>query len=315
MSLFPAGFRFEDVPSIPAIRTRSTERIPAPQSRLGLAQEKQHYDSPGRVYSSPGSTSSPFLGDTPSSDLIGTCYRRCKVMIAESEDLCADAVSEICRNEFGHFIAGRARDGGGAINTVGVVLPDLLILDLNLAVHHGFEVASVARHFCPKIKIIVFTAARGRYTFYQIERFGFDAYVDKNSRGADSLRAALHEVGAGRRYFAPSLLKQKQLRFADPTSFDKLLTEREKEVLGLVGQCLSNAEIGAFLGISEKTAETFRHRLLKKLSVAGTPKLIRFATEHGFTQFAQNTRTGKRVVAGASPHHQSKSSSDWYQST
>ena len=58
-------------------------------------------------------------------------------------------------------------------------------------------------------------------------------------------------------------------------------------VLALIGHSLNDDEIGANLGISARTAETFRHRILKKMRVAGTPKLIRLATELGFTQIPE----------------------------
>lgn len=276
---------------LPELTNINFERTPAPSGRSDFRQERENHRSSAQVSRSPTSpvswaTSTPCLNASSASDL-RTDLRASplRIVIAETQDFSRDAVAQLCQNELGHEIVGLARDGQEAIDLVGATQPDLLILDLYLLKHDGFEVTEVARCLCPKIKMVVFTAAREPYTLYRIERIGFNAYVDKNDRAADSLRTAIESIASGRRYFAPSLISEKKRRQADPLSFDKLLTDREKEVLGLVGQCLNNEEIGALLGIAPKTAETFRHRLLKKLDVAGTPKLIRFAIDHGFTQF------------------------------
>ena len=108
--------------------------------------------------------------------------------------------------------------------------------------------------------------------------------MDKNANSLESLHEAIEKVAAGKRYLAPSYEKAKAKRIANPSSFDKVLTERERVVLALIGQSFSDDEIAGKLSISENTAATFRGRIMKKLNVHSTPKLIRFAIDQGFTQ-------------------------------
>lgn len=84
-------------------------------------------------------------------------------------------------------------------------------------------------------------------------------------------------------------------RRRDPYSYIKLLTDREREVLTLIGQSMTDHEIGEKLGISWKTSETHRGTIIRKLGIPTTPKLIRFAIEIGLTK--PPSRSGKPASA------------------
>lgn len=189
----------------------------------------------------------------------------------------------MCVDEFGHEIVGKTGDGLEAVDLVASARPNLLLLDLNLPRLDGFAVADETRRISRSTHIIAVTACRGSYTLFRVERGGFDGYVDKGADSLASLRSALSAAENGRRYFSPTFATVKDERLRDPKAFDKLLTEREQEVLSLIGLSLADDEIGGHLGICARTVETFRHRILKKLGIGGTPKLIRFAIDQGFS--------------------------------
>lgn len=307
MSPFPAIFRFGDVPtSLNKIKGQAG-RSTCYESRIGFPFSRDSRSVPEREAISPPSLPAEIQANLASAALSQaravSAGRLLHTVIVESEDLSRETIERLCRYEFGQHLQvdGFAQDGNEALRMISVLQPDLLIIDLQLAHYDGFAVIEHAREIRPGTKIIILTAASTPYTLYRIERLGVDAYIDKNDHATEGLRTALREVAGGRRYFGRKLLKEKQRRLADPVSFDKLLTDREREVLGLIGHGLSNEEIGALLVITAKTAETFRHRLLKKLGLAGTPKLIRFAIDQGFTQFALSAHTGKRVVRDFAP--------------
>ncbi len=209
-----------------------------------------------------------------------------RIVIAEDEQMFREVMKKICTEEFGHEIVGVVGDGEAAIQLVAAMRPDLLLLDLDLPRLDGFAVADAVKRVSRTSRIIAVTASRASYTLYRVERAGFDGYIDKGASSFGALREALAAVALGRRYHSPVFAAVKEARLRDPNAFDKVLSNRELEVLSLIGLSMNDEEIGGSLGICAKTVETFRHRILKKLGVRGTPKLIRFAIEKGFTQMS-----------------------------
>jgi DNA-binding NarL/FixJ family response regulator len=208
-----------------------------------------------------------------------------RIVIAEDEQMFQQVVKKVCAEELGHEIVGVASDGEEAVRVVASMRPDLLLLDLDLPRMNGFAVADALRKVSRATRIVVLTSSRASYILYRIERAGFDGYIDKGTSSLGALREAIAAVAHGRRYHSPIFTAVRDARRRDPIGFDKVLTDREQEVLSLIGLSMNDEEIGGNLGICAKTAETFRHRILKKLGVRGTPKLIRFAIEKGFGQF------------------------------
>lgn len=195
-----------------------------------------------------------------------------------------EVVHRVCTQEFGHTVVGEANDGEEAVRLVASHTPDVLLLDLDLPRLNGFAVASAVKRVSRGTTIIAVTSWRGSYTLFRIERAGFDGYVDKGANSLGSLRQAIQAARHGQRYYSPTFFAAKEARLRDPRAFDKVLSDRELEILPLIGRAMSDEEIGDYLGICARTVETFRHRILKKLGLHGTPKLMRFAMEMGFTQ-------------------------------
>ncbi len=207
-----------------------------------------------------------------------------RIVIVEDHQMFREVIHKVCVSDFGHDVVGQAGDGAEALRVILSTQPDLLLLDLHLPDMDGFTIVEAVRKVLPSLRIIAITSARGDYTLYRVERANIQGFVDKNANSLESLREAIEMVAEGKRYLAPSFETAKARRNANPISFDKVLTERERVVLALIGQSLSDDEIAAKLSISEKTAATFRGRIMKKLGVHSTPKLIRFAIDQGFTQ-------------------------------
>jgi DNA-binding NarL/FixJ family response regulator len=207
-----------------------------------------------------------------------------RIVIAEDEQMFREVLKKVCVEDFGHDVVGEAEDGEVAVKVVNEVRPDLLLLDLVLPRMHGFEVADHARRSSRGTRIVAVTSSCASYTLYRLERAGFDGYIHKGGQSLGALRDAISAVARGSRYHSPIFSTIRDARLRDPNGYDKVLSDRELEVLCHIGMSMNDEEIGEALGICAKTAETFRHRILKKLGVRGTPKLIRFAIENGFTQ-------------------------------
>jgi two-component system NarL family response regulator len=207
-----------------------------------------------------------------------------RIVIADDEEMFRHAMKFICAGEFGHDVVGAASDGEEAAAMAKAERPDVLLIELGLTTLDGFGVIRTVRPHCPLTSIIAVSAHLGSYTLFRVERAGFDGFIDKGPTSISSLRRALAAAAQGQKFFSPAFGAVREARLRDPGSFDKVLSDRELEVFSLIGQSMSDDEIGEQLRISARTAETFRHRILKKLGVAGTPKLIRLAIELGFAQ-------------------------------
>lgn len=225
-----------------------------------------------------------------------------RIVIAEDEQMFREVLHKVCAEQFGHEIVGEAGSGDEAIRIVAATRPDLLLLDLDLPEVDGFAVVEAVKRLSRSTRVVAVTSSRATYTLFRIERSGFDGYIDKGANSLVELRQAVAAAAEGRCYHSPTFVTVKQARLRDPKAFDKVLSNREQEVLSLIGWSMNDREIGERLGICAKTVETFRHRILQKLDVRGTPKLIRFAIETGFTQvpLAETRSPFSRVAALAS---------------
>ncbi|MGH7959909.1 MAG: response regulator transcription factor, partial [Opitutaceae bacterium] len=97
-----------------------------------------------------------------------------------------------------------------------------------------------------------------------------------------ALKDAISALRDGKNYYSPEFLAAKAAWRNDPNSITKRLSDSEQRVLPLIARGFNDEEIGRELGISRKTAETHRSSILRRLRIAGTPKLIAFAIEKGF---------------------------------
>jgi DNA-binding NarL/FixJ family response regulator len=96
--------------------------------------------------------------------------------------------------------------------------------------------------------------------------------------------AAIAAVSRGEAYFSAAFARMKTARHADPHAFDKVLTDREIVVLSLIGDLLTDSEIGEKLDMADRTAQKHRFNIMAKLSVSSRAELERFARKHGFRQ-------------------------------
>jgi DNA-binding NarL/FixJ family response regulator len=125
---------------------------------------------------------------------------------------------------------------------------------------------------------------------------GAQAYVLKESAG-EELVEAIHAVRMGRRYlsqkisdtliddYVRSVSRQRGIEGEQPSPLERL-TAREREVLQLVVEGKSSAEIAGLLYLSPKTVETYRSRLMRKLDIEDLPTLVKFAIQHGLTSLS-----------------------------
>jgi DNA-binding NarL/FixJ family response regulator len=203
-----------------------------------------------------------------------------RTIIVEDWALFRGLLAKACATEFGCAIVGEAPDGLAGKALVESLRPELLITDINMPGCTGIELARYCRTVSPATKILMTSSYSGDYTLSTIDPALIDGFVDKNTGLIAKFGCAIEAIRAGRRYFCPESVEGK-LGVRINVDDTRLLTEREQAILSLIGDGLSDAEIAAKLGISAKTSETHRTRIMRKLRIAGSAKLSVFAVRNG----------------------------------
>jgi DNA-binding NarL/FixJ family response regulator len=207
-----------------------------------------------------------------------------RTVIVEDHLIVRDILKKICSTELGFNVVAEASDGREAVSEILRTRPDLVLLDLELLGADGFTVIELVRKAGLMPRILVFSSYLDDYTVYRIEKAMVHGFLDKNLNNIASVAAAIRAVSRGEARFSESFKKSKAARHADPNSFDKLLSEREIGVLRMIGDSLSDQEIGERLNIADRTAQKHRFNIQKKLGLKSSRALVHYAQEHGFTQ-------------------------------
>ena len=206
-----------------------------------------------------------------------------RIVIVEDHAMFREVLRKVCARDLRHEVAGEASDGQGAVQLVLTEKPDLVLLDLHLPKLDGFGVVEAIRQAAPGIRILILSSHCDDYTVFRAEKTRVNGFVDKNTNTVAVLKQAITAVANGLAYFSPEFLRLKAERHNNPQSFDKLLTDRERTVLALIGEPFQDWEIAMRMDLAEPTVEKHRFNILKKLGLKTTAELVRYARDHGFT--------------------------------
>jgi two-component system response regulator NreC len=182
-------------------------------------------------------------------------------------------------------LVGEAEDGLEAVDLVERLRPDVLVLDLMMPGLNGIEVTRQALKRSPHTKIVILSMHGNDEYVLEALRNGATGYVLKDA-GADELVEAVRAVSGGERYLSPELAERAidaYVRQTEETTLDRYetLTDREREVLHLAADGLTNVEIAARLSLSPRTVENHRANMMRKLGVVNQTELVRYAIKRG----------------------------------
>ena len=186
-------------------------------------------------------------------------------------------------------VIGEAEDGEQAVDLVQKLVPDVLLLDVRMPNLDGIEATRQIVATASPTRIIILTTFDLDDYVHDAIRAGASAFLLKDVRPAD-LVDAIRLVAAGNALLAPTALTRLLERFSSPqpresdTALLRALTERELEILRLVAEGLSNAEIAARLVVSEATVKTHVSHLLRKLGVRDRVQAVITAFDTGLVQ-------------------------------
>jgi DNA-binding NarL/FixJ family response regulator len=189
-----------------------------------------------------------------------------RVAVADDHPLFRAGVLASLREVEDLEIVGEAGDAAGALALARAELPDVIILDIAMP-GGGLSAAREIAAACPATRIVMLTVSEDEDDLLAAVKAGASGYVLKGA-GAGELVRVIRSVHAGEVYVAPALAwgMLRELRSPRTSPYDEL-TEREREVLELVAEGLSNQEIGDRLGLAEKTIKHYMTNILGKLQV------------------------------------------------
>jgi len=213
-----------------------------------------------------------------------------RVLICDDHIMVRQGVRMVLQAESDIELVGEAGRGEEAVALAEQLKPEVVIMDLSLPDISGIEATKKIKAALPNTKVIALTMHEEEPYVIEVLRAGADAYIVKRSAAAD-LIGALRQVMAGQAVLDPvvtrAVVSGYVSRPTPPTpdkETDSVLTPREKEILILVAEGFTNAEIAKKLYISEKTVQTHRSNILDKLNIHDRTELVRYAIRHGLVQ-------------------------------
>lgn len=207
------------------------------------------------------------------------------VLIADDHAIVRQGLRALLEADKDFQLVGEADNGLEAVRLVESLKPNLLIVDLMMPGLNGLEVARQTKEISPVTRIVVLSMYSDEAYVLEALRKGATGYVLKDAQSTDLLKA-LHAVAMGHHYLSPPLSERAievYARKAGSATLDlfETLTKREREVLQLAAEGLSQNEIAARLSISPRTSETHRANLMRKLGLQNQTDLVRFAIRRG----------------------------------
>lgn len=205
------------------------------------------------------------------------------VILAEDHVLVRQGLRSLFDRE-GIVVLGEASNGQEAVRLVAEKHPDIAVLDLGMPLMNGLEAAQEIGRTAPRTKVVLLTRHDGDQYVLTALRAGVRGYVLKSQAVYDLLQA-IKQVFRGEFYLSPGVSRAVVDAFLSKSSFSEdTLTVRERQMVKLIGEGKTTKEAAAFLGISTKTGESHRTRLMQKLDIHSTADLVRYAVRHGLVE-------------------------------
>jgi DNA-binding NarL/FixJ family response regulator len=209
-----------------------------------------------------------------------------KIVIAEDQTLVRQGLRSLLESEKKIKVVAEAGDGIEAIRLVEKHKPDLVLLDLAMPKMSGLSALKDIKNRYPETKILALTFHSSEEYILEAFESGADGYCLKKDSHAELL-AAIKNILSGKSYISPAISSkvldgylEGRKKLKKKTSLETL-TQREKEVLKLVGEGYSSIEIGDILCISSKTVDKHRSNIMNKVNLHSAASLTSYAIEKG----------------------------------
>lgn len=209
-----------------------------------------------------------------------------RIFIVEDHTLLRAGLRALLSQDPDIEIVGEADNGRDAIRAIGVLAPNLVLMDLSMPGMNGIEAIHDVKRRNPKTRVLVLTIHKTDEYIHESLRAGADGYILKDATH-DELRVAIRSVLNGKVYLSPDISDKVIHGYLGTGKADNVgstwdtLTHREREVLKLVAEGHPNKYIADYLCLSIKTVEKHRSNLMKKLDLHNASTLTSYAIEKG----------------------------------
>jgi DNA-binding NarL/FixJ family response regulator len=211
-----------------------------------------------------------------------------RVMLVDDHTILRDGIKAMLSISSDIVVVGEAEDGQEALELVGELQPDLVLMDIAMPRMDGLEATRRLKEMHKGIKVVILTQHDNREYVFPILKAGADGYVLKKAAGTE-LVSAIRAVHSGGTFLYPSVAKTVVENYLNPEQTvserrHPKLTERETEVLKLIAEGRSNQEIADQLFLSVKTVMGHRTNIMEKLDLHSRTELVKYAIRTGLIE-------------------------------
>ncbi|MEX0902939.1 MAG: response regulator transcription factor [Pseudohongiellaceae bacterium] len=198
-----------------------------------------------------------------------------RILIADDHTLFREGVRLLLERE-GFCVVGEAADGEEAVRLAQQLEVDVHVLDFGMPVLNGIDAAREIRRKDPEAKMVLLTMYQDETYVLEALRAGFAGYVFKAQTDSDLVHT-LREVAQGALYLGPNIPQSVIEVLTSNTQSAESLTERERQVVDLIADGKTSKQIAQVLGLSPKTIESHRSRIMQKLNFEQSTQLVCYA--------------------------------------
>ena len=207
------------------------------------------------------------------------------ILIADDHTLIRQGLRKLFEAEGDLRVAGEAAVVAEVFDLLSSTKVDLLILDINMPGRSGIEALQDLRTRFPGVRVLILSMYPEETAAVRVLKAGASGYVSKDAAPEELLKA-IRKVASGERYVSQSLADRLAEEIVTPhnNKLHESLSEREYEVLCLIGRGKTVTEIARQLSLSISTITTYRARILKKMNMRTTAELIHYAIRHNLVE-------------------------------
>ncbi len=209
-----------------------------------------------------------------------------RVLIADDHTIVRQGLRALLEAQPDIRVVGEAGDGAEAVHLARAMRPAVVVMDITMPVMDGLAATRAIKRDTPEVQVLILTMHESDEHFFRVLQAGASGYVLKQAAASD-LIAAIRAVARGEVFLYPSVARKlvsdylSRAKAGEAPDVYEQLTAREREVLVLIAEGLSNREIARRLTLSLSTVQTHYSHILEKLGLHNRAELIKYAIRRG----------------------------------
>ena len=213
-----------------------------------------------------------------------TTSRKTRVFIADDHAVVRQGMKQILSKTSDLTVVDEAENGQEVLEKIDKTQPDVLLLDIEMPIHNGWDILTRLKTTHPQLPILIFTMHPEKHYGLRFLKAGAAGYLNKTST-PDQLVTAIRKVAKGGRFISPQLAELLVMNLDDDPKkpLHDSLTDREFQVFGMIAKGEKLKDIAKKLSLSATTVSTHRARILKKLKIKHNSDLIHYAVQWKLT--------------------------------